>query len=283
MTDVTTSADYAALLRGILEEPASDLRRLVAADWLDENCQSDRAEFIRVQIELATSSRTLFPHECDGGPACVTCETYGRGQTRANELLAGDFGRNWRHWLGRDAVRAIPEGALYYNHFVLERGFVSEVTLTQATFVGRACGDCDGQGGRVNLVGRYVEFSGASPKWEGCAACSGTGRTPGLAAALFRAHPITAVTLSDCEPLRDRFFNGRYFWRNTNHDPNAVVGGEPPGGRLHPEVFNCLPAMGFQNYVTHVAASEALSHAAVAHGRSLAGLPHLPVSVAASA
>src|SRR5688572_3979360 len=47
----------AGLLTDILEDPEDDAPRLVYADWLDEHASDEsghaRAEFIRVQIELA--------------------------------------------------------------------------------------------------------------------------------------------------------------------------------------------------------------------------------------
>src|ERR1700738_3753443 len=42
-----------AFLADILTRPADDAPRLVYADWLDDHGDPDRAEFIRVQIELA--------------------------------------------------------------------------------------------------------------------------------------------------------------------------------------------------------------------------------------
>jgi uncharacterized protein (TIGR02996 family) len=45
--------DEAAFLRAIVENPNDDAVRLVFADWLDEQGQSARADFIRVQIERA--------------------------------------------------------------------------------------------------------------------------------------------------------------------------------------------------------------------------------------
>jgi uncharacterized protein (TIGR02996 family) len=45
--------DEAEFLRAIVTRPADDTVRLVYADWLDERGESDRAAFIRVQIELA--------------------------------------------------------------------------------------------------------------------------------------------------------------------------------------------------------------------------------------
>jgi uncharacterized protein (TIGR02996 family) len=52
-----TVTDEEALLRAIWAEPDDDAPRLVYADWLEENGQPERAEFIRVQIELASLTR----------------------------------------------------------------------------------------------------------------------------------------------------------------------------------------------------------------------------------
>lgn len=68
--------DRDALLAVILSDPADDLPRLCFADWLDENGESERAEFIRVQVELL---RTDHSQDCRRsrpwkyfGPEC-TC------------------------------------------------------------------------------------------------------------------------------------------------------------------------------------------------------------------
>jgi uncharacterized protein (TIGR02996 family) len=45
--------DWPAFLNAIVAEPDEDTPRLVAADFLDENGNPDRAAFIRVQIALA--------------------------------------------------------------------------------------------------------------------------------------------------------------------------------------------------------------------------------------
>src|SRR5581483_4113131 len=42
-----------ALLQAIIESPDDDTPRLVYADYLEEHGQTDRAEFIRVQLDLA--------------------------------------------------------------------------------------------------------------------------------------------------------------------------------------------------------------------------------------
>jgi uncharacterized protein (TIGR02996 family) len=45
------TSDGDALFRTILENPADDMPRLVYADWLQENGNPQRAEFIRLQCE----------------------------------------------------------------------------------------------------------------------------------------------------------------------------------------------------------------------------------------
>jgi len=47
--------DRDALLRSILESPHEDAPRLIFADWLEDHGEAARAEFIRVQVELARS------------------------------------------------------------------------------------------------------------------------------------------------------------------------------------------------------------------------------------
>src|SRR5262245_44484879 len=42
-----------AFLQEILERPEDDVPRLIFADWLEDNGQPHRAEFIRLQIELS--------------------------------------------------------------------------------------------------------------------------------------------------------------------------------------------------------------------------------------
>jgi uncharacterized protein (TIGR02996 family) len=50
---VTTESGF---LQAILAEPDNDAHRLVYADWLDEQGQGDRAEYIRVEVRLAACS-----------------------------------------------------------------------------------------------------------------------------------------------------------------------------------------------------------------------------------
>lgn len=67
------TSDGEALRRVICEQPAEDTPRLVYADWLEENGQSARAEFIRLQ--------------CEAWGAVPAYPTLAAARTRASELL----------------------------------------------------------------------------------------------------------------------------------------------------------------------------------------------------
>jgi uncharacterized protein (TIGR02996 family) len=66
---------YLGLLDDVLDHPEDDVPRLVMADWLEDNDQPTRAEFIRVQIEL-DHLRQLGCHEnatCNTTGPCDEC------------------------------------------------------------------------------------------------------------------------------------------------------------------------------------------------------------------
>jgi uncharacterized protein (TIGR02996 family) len=59
---------HEGFLAAILAEPEEDSHRLVYADWLDENGNSERAEFVRVQCRLARlDERHCGGYYCDAG------------------------------------------------------------------------------------------------------------------------------------------------------------------------------------------------------------------------
>jgi uncharacterized protein (TIGR02996 family) len=62
------SEEWASLVRGIRERPDDDLQRLVAADWLEERGEGERAELIRLQCESAAMSR------CSGWATLDGCD-----------------------------------------------------------------------------------------------------------------------------------------------------------------------------------------------------------------
>src|SRR5260370_33292430 len=74
-------------LRAICEAPDDDAPRLVYADWLDENGDSDRAEFIQLHIRLARDPYALSVEQ------------------RCEDL----FRQHWPRW-----VAELPDSALLW-------------------------------------------------------------------------------------------------------------------------------------------------------------------------
>ncbi len=109
-------SDHDALLAAVLADPAEDTARLVYADWLTENGEADRGEFIRIEVELAQTPPTT---EADERRRKVLLE-------RRTELLK-EHRINWF--------------APFLPHFkdgCLDRGFVGSVEVSAETFLMRA-------------------------------------------------------------------------------------------------------------------------------------------------
>lgn len=206
--------DRDAILRKILEEPANDDHRLAFAAW----CQDDgdnpaRAEFIRVQVELAQREG-----ERD---RCITCarpgEQHHNGPCRsplkaimhrAREL----FGRAWQ-WIPEPFAKlewGIERYGMVTRHFVdkdadrvidLEwrRGFISSTRCSWPDWLRYhaaiywhpeqmvKCPTCEGRGKDAYVIGAFGPFP------NGCPHCSG-GRIPRPFVAT--AQPLELVRLT---------------------------------------------------------------------------------------
>jgi uncharacterized protein (TIGR02996 family) len=101
--------NYPAFLAAIRDAPEDDVPRLVCADWLEDEGQSDRAEFIRVQVELSRGVRT---------------------RSRSVELL-----RRLRALIVNNRPRWLGVLAAHAPASVFERGFVEQIELRAATLL----------------------------------------------------------------------------------------------------------------------------------------------------
>jgi uncharacterized protein (TIGR02996 family) len=120
----------APYLHAILAHPGDDGPRLVAADWWDEQGAAERAEFVRVQCELArlphygTCLTTCAPPDFEGCP--------NRAQRRRErELYRGEWDAEAipAEWVTADES---------YPAFVYHRGFAEEIACPAADFLAHA-------------------------------------------------------------------------------------------------------------------------------------------------
>jgi uncharacterized protein (TIGR02996 family) len=97
--------EWQALMFAVCESPDDDTPRLVLADWLEEHGEPERAEFIRLQIQLARG--THRPNQK-------------RDLQRREQQLLTLHGRRWQLEIG--------SGGYYNPQFV--RGFLEDANLT---------------------------------------------------------------------------------------------------------------------------------------------------------
>jgi uncharacterized protein (TIGR02996 family) len=120
-------ATGAGLLRAVLEVPGCDDRRLVYADWLEEQGGGEYAEFVRVQCALA-AMESRHRHECT---SAVRRGMESRGlKTREGELLSRGY---WRFPMG-----TLWSGAAKTLRWDYSRGFIESVSLPRAAFMEHA-------------------------------------------------------------------------------------------------------------------------------------------------
>lgn len=125
-----------ALLAAVLANPDDDLPRLVYADWLEEHGEPERAEFIRVQVELARRSGEVCV-ACDDGAECE-CDI--RQLRRRERELIDAHGFDWFQTTipGIDLIPCLnptmqPGGGMIPA--TIRRGFVDEIRCTLADWL----------------------------------------------------------------------------------------------------------------------------------------------------
>lgn len=252
----------------ICRHPAEDDVRLAYADVLEERGEDERAEFIRVGVELAAWERRNNEPLPAGKAAMSVMRQYAakiKDLRRREENLLERFGGDWLPlpWDSWD-VSSEPGARLTFSTrggpsavVTFRRGFPADITLTAEAFAGGLCSGCRGTGDETS------DGQGT------CGDCHGTGRTPGHAAALFRAAPIEAVELSDKRPEYHLSGNGgmadRWSW--------FCAGLADDPATLPRELFSLLEggASGMDGqrwvYSTESAAHDALAAAALLLGR----------------
>lgn len=129
-------SDAEALMAAIAAEPENDLPRLVYADWLEENGDPDRAEFIRIQCELFRNANGLSTEEyadLSDREKVLRAEheeewlaplrTLG-----ASSNVGGWFERGFADWLMMDAADFVRNGAELWRYSPVKRLYLSNLS-----------------------------------------------------------------------------------------------------------------------------------------------------------
>jgi uncharacterized protein (TIGR02996 family) len=111
------------LLRAVLEVPGCDDRRLVYADWLEEQGDGGHAEFVRVQVAIAR----ICGGNRDGRPE-PDADRLPELTRREGELMYGVWELGW--------LDPIPRECL--SDSLLRRGFVETLAIPRAAFMEHA-------------------------------------------------------------------------------------------------------------------------------------------------
>jgi uncharacterized protein (TIGR02996 family) len=218
--DVYSAPEFLAFVRAIREQPEDDTRRLACADWLEEHGEGPRAEFIRVQCELARGPDGIDCEQIIGesartGDIRYDCYPETPAAIRpplGSKVAARVYSRSPGGWfLVQGTCRAWVESGL-------GRGFVlsdasGEEWRPELTARVRALWDIGTNGGGfLELPAHW-----GTPYWH-----RGFVRDTRLSAAdwlthadaILARHPVTRVTLTTC-PRDDsgRFVNFEEFGR----------------------------------------------------------------------
>lgn len=194
---MTPAACGSALLRAILEAPDDDLARLAYADWLEEGGEAERAELVRLQVALSAEGHE--PTLCKTTGACAACFR-AIGRSEESYRLLSRWCQDWSPW-GPGGITGVAR-------------HVESGGDTVCVHYGK---------GRERLLGfrRGFVCSVALP----CAAFLAH------ALALFAAHPITEVRLTDRRPENDT-----YWHKSGGAGPDRAA-------LLLPELFDRLPGV----------------------------------------
>lgn len=156
---MTHTETRAGLLRAIVESPENTALRLVYADWLADNGEPEREEFIRVQCELAErfpglNHESLPIHTAHLGP--MAWYEFDALRRRERELLfpEGKF-RPHQEWFPEFGVDWLFKRSGYTDNHpdkkmaLVRRGFVERVRCPLSAWFGQKADGSDGCGPQI--------------------------------------------------------------------------------------------------------------------------------------
>lgn len=165
------------LLAAIKANPADDLPRLVAADFLEENGESERAEWMRFSI---------------ASPSVMGC----MGDSSVGQGCPYTPGRGEKLWCPNCDIAigwGLPERIAGEGGYEYLRGFVHTVRAPLSALIGGECPTC------VSWMENHD-----------CYNCNGTGRTVGVLPELVKREPVERVEVTDM-PIFPSGGNSTYY------------------------------------------------------------------------
>lgn len=284
---VATDPTLASIHRLVIESPWDDAPRLIYANALDDAGLYDRAEFIRVQIELTKTPATgLLPGQhgrcvyCDDRNCACDCP-HCILRRREQELLAHD-----REWAEEELIKPVSghwsrwPGIIPDQKWRWSRGFISRLDgLSAEALVGKLCQRC--LGSRYDHQKYSLDEDDVIYDWWECHECDGHGLIGGIAQKIGAAVPIEEIGLIDKRPSTNAISSS--FFIDRERDPNRHNTLDPEV-RLPRPIWYLLrggrrlcyndtaDSGGHYSYKTETEAVRGLAQAAARYCRKLNGL-----------
>lgn len=220
MSSVYDTPEWAAWLASIKEMPDDDNRRLFAADFLEERGEGERAEFIRVQVELAKTPelvwRNKLLHKAEWQSIRPRAEPWGeRFELAAPSDAIGVYHyreTNQNHVRLYGRMSALADGiygptlgplALAGGTWEVDRGFVSRVSGPLVSLIGGECGRCcllPGDDHTTEPISDIAEDGRTHWHLRVCTNCSGVGTIPGVLRELVKREPVMKFEVTNKDP-----------------------------------------------------------------------------------
>lgn len=198
MTDTSTTLDH--LIAAVLARPEDDLPRLVMADRLDEEGEPERAEFIRIGVEIPKAARLTLGHDDRMGCMCGDCLRYEDLEKRERELIEWFCREDFAVFFGlpnHEQIHPVESGVIAPGlgvELIFSRGLIAEVRAPLAMLIGGEC-EAIGRYHHDRCNGGRIETPNPAFTID-CPACSGTGRTRGILRDVLKCQPVTKIVIS---------------------------------------------------------------------------------------
>lgn len=282
---MTTTDTGAALLRAILDDPASDERRLIYSDWLEDQGQAERGMFIKVQCELARMERwsegqfLVLPESREG--QYIDALRHRERALRKTDAMHAQFDAFAALFglTGKFASDHGYGGGMGGRQWEWRRGFVEFVSCQLADWVGTECDNVyRNNGSKCNKGCLYTGMDGM--KVIQCGKCHGLGRLNARGPAIVSQQPVARV-VTDRVPQRYPITEpSLYGWfrglRSHNRDELLSIPQFVWDAMKNEPVANVH--VNWLDFPSEQAALAALSAALLRWARDAAGLPALQES-----